>query len=312
MVNFMISLNVILPIFLMMIMGVIIKKVGLISDSSVKSMNKIIAQVFLPFLVFLNIYNVRTEDVFSSETAWFCLAGILIEFGLAFGFAGIITKDNNKRGVMIQGMFRSNYVIFGVPIAAALYGASGSSATSMLTMTVIPCFNVLAVVALESFSSSKTSIFRILYRLITNPLIIASAAGLLLPKLNIELPELILKPLSSIASCATPMAFVFLGASLTVKSLKSHLKELLSIILTRLILFPAIFIAAAVALGFRDVWLVVILTVFASPTAVSSFSLVQSIGGDDNLAGNTVVFTSVLSVLTMFMWIFMLKSLCLI
>lgn len=310
--NFLLSFNVISPLLLLLAVGVLLKKIKFLSPVVTRAMNKVVALVLLPVLVFKNIYSADTGDLFNGNVLLFCFIGILAEFGMAWAAATFLTKDKNKRGVMLQGMFRSNYVIFGIPIAVSLYGESGSAATAILTTVVIPAFNILAVFALEMYNGNKINVLSILRKIVTNPLIIASVAGLALSALQIRLPGFIEKPINDLAAAATPMAFVFLGASFAFNDIKDHFKELVSTVTARLVLFPLIIVTTAVLLGYNGVWLVAILTVFASPTAVSSFSLSQTLGGDDKLAGNIVVFTSAVSIITMFTWIFVLKSILLI
>lgn len=310
--NFLLSVNVILPLLVLLAVGVLLNKIGFLKADVTKAMNKVVALVLLPVLVFNNIYKSSSGDLFNGSVIIFCVVAIFAEFTIAMVAVRFLTKDRRKMGVMLQGMFRSNYVIFGIPIAISLYGETGSTAAAILTMAVIPCYNILAVFALEMFNGSKITVTGILKKIITNPLIIASILGIVFSAFKIEMPVFLSDPINSIAACATPMAFIFLGASFAFNDIKDHAKELFETVAVRLIIFPLIIVSIAVFMGFRDVWLVVILTVFGAPTAVSSFSLAQTLGGDDKLAGNIVVFTSLCSIITMFIWIFALKSLMLI
>ena len=310
--NLILSFNVIAPLMLLLAVGAFLKKIGFISDAVNKSMNKMVAQFFLPLLVFKNIINCDPGEVFNGKLIIFVVIFIFAEFFTAILIAKFGTKDRKKMGVMIQGMFRSNYVIFGTPVAISLYGDQGAAAAAILAMAVIPCFNVLAVVALEMYNGSKVDPLKMLKKTATNPLIIASVLGIVFSLCKISIPEIIYDPMCDLASCATPLAFIFLGATFTFGSIKEHWRELFTTVSCRLIFFPIVVVGLAALLGFDGVWLVVVLTVFASPTAVSSFSLAQTLGGDDKLAVNVVIFTSMLSIVTMFLWILVLKSMMLI
>lgn len=306
--NLLISFNVIMPLLFLLAVGVLLKKIKFLDDYVTVKMNRLVALFLLPLLVFKNIYNAEIEELMNGSVLLYAFIGIVLEFIIASLFSLFLTKDPKRRGVMIQGMFRCNYVIFGIPIAYSLFGDAGSAANAVLTIVVIPSLNILAVFALELFNGNKISFKFILKKIVTNPLIIASLLGMFFSFTKIQIPELIYKPVNDLASCATPMAFIFLGASLSIREMKGHIKELMSTVFTRLVLFPVIFITIAVLLGFRDVWLISLLTVFASPTAVSSFSLAQTLGGDDKLAGNIVVFTTAFSIVTMFIWVLVLKT----
>ena len=306
--NLLISFNVIAPLLLMLTVGIFLKQIKFLDDYVTVKMNRLVALFLLPLLVFKNIYNAEIEELMNGSVLLYAFVGIVLEFIIAAVLSLVLTKDKKRRGVMIQGMFRCNYVIFGIPIAYSLFGDEGSAANAVLTIVVIPALNILAVFALELFNGNKISFKLILKKIVTNPLIIASLLGMLFSFTKISLPEIIYKPMSDLASCATPMAFVFLGASLSIRDMKGHIKELMSTVAMRLVIFPMIFVFVAILLGFRNVWLVSLLTVFAAPTAVSSFSLAQTLGGDDKLAGNIVVFTTVFSIITMFGWVLLLKT----
>ena len=129
---------------------------------------------------------------------------------------------------------------------------------------------------------------------------------------KIELPVSIEKTVSDISKIATPLAFILLGSSFKFSAFSAYIKQLLITVLGKLIIVPAIILYIAALLGFRDIELTCLLSVFASPTAVSSYTMAQQMDGDDLLAGQIVVFTSLLSIITVFLWIFILKQLYLI
>lgn len=94
--------------------------------------------------------------------------------------------------------------------------------------------------------------------------------------------------------------------------LHSYRKELLYVCIGRLIIVPLIFISIAVCLGYRDSNLVALMVMLASPTVVSSFSMASEMGGNGELAGMIMVFTSVLSIITIFLWVWVLNLFSLI
>lgn len=306
--NLVLSFHVISPMLFLLAVGFLLNQLGFLNEEVNRVMNRVVALILLPVLVFTNIYNSKPENLFNGQIILFCIVGISAEFLIAYFLVKFFQKDRAKCGVMLQGMFRSNYVIFGITIAVSIYGSEGSSAAAVLTMIVIPMYNILAVVALELFKDGKIKITYLLKKVVTNPLIIASLLGILFSALKWQLPAFVFKPVSDLASCATPMAFVFLGATFAFNSMKEHAGALAATVAVRLVVFPALILGIAILLGVRGVWLVVLLAIFASPTAVSSFSLSQTLGGDYKLAGNIVVFTSICSILTMFLWIFAFKS----
>lgn len=303
-----IALEIVLPLFLMMAVGYVIKLTKMMNETSVRQTNNVIFKIFLPLLVFLNIYQTDLSESFDSHLLFYALGGVLLQFILALCIAVLVEKDNACRGVMLQGMFRSNFVLFGIPICTSLFGDAAAGLASILIAVIIPLYNMLAVISLEVFNGKKPGLLKILKGIVTNPLILASAAGILFVVFHIPLPQVLYKTVSNLSSMATPLAFVLLGASFHFGDIGRYIKELSVTLGVKLVFFPLLFLGLAILLGFRGAPLAVLLTVFASPIAVSSFTMAQQMGGDDKLAGQLVVFSSILSIFTIFVFIFLLKE----
>ena len=306
--SLMVSLEIVLPLFLLMAVGYVIKLTGMMNESTVKQVNKVIFKIFLPLLVFRNIYNTELAESFNSQLLLYAVAGVLIQFVLSLCLAVLTEKDNARRGVMLQGMFRSNFVLFGIPVSTALFGDTAAGIAAILIAVIIPLYNVLAVVSLELFNGRKPNFLKILVGIVTNPLIIGSVVGILFLVFHITLPSPIYETVSDLSSIATPLAFVILGASFHFGDIGRYVKDLLIVLGAKLVAFPALFLGIAILLGFRGAPLAVLLTVFGSPIAVSSFTMAQQMGGDDKLAGQLVVFSSIFSIGTMFVIIFLLRE----
>lgn len=302
-----IALDTVLPLFFMMLVGLAVRLAGLLNEASARQVNKVIFKTFLPLLVFINIYNSDLTADLRSDLLFFGAAGVLIEFLVSLVLVLLTEQDNAKRGVMLQGMFRSNFVLYGIPITTALFGSQAAGMASVLIAVIIPMFNALAVLALEMFNGQRPNLWKVLGGIVTNPLILASAAGILCNWLGFTLPNPVYETVSSLGGIATPLAFVVLGASLNFGDTGRCLRPLLLTLLVKLLVYPAAFIGAGIGLGFRGPELAVILTLFGSPIAVSSFTMAQQMGGDDQLAGQLVVFSSVLSIGTIFLLIWGLK-----
>ncbi|MGI6315617.1 MAG: AEC family transporter [Christensenellales bacterium] len=308
--NLIISLKVVLPLFLMMALGYGIKLLKLVDDHSLQKMSRLLFTVFLPVLLFNNIYKADIASLLNPKLLIFAGCAIVASFLLAFFLVRACEKDNAKRGVMIQGIFRSNYVIYGLPVALAIYGENAGGVPCMMSLVVIPLFNGLAVVALEVHrGSGKVHIGKILKGIITNPLIIATLLGLLIKLTGITLPEVLAGTVNDVGNVATPFGLIALGASFTFKTVRSNARQLLLTVSGRLLIVPLLFMPIAVALGFRGIELVSLLTMLGSPVAVSSFTMARQMEGDGDLAAQIVVFTSLGSILTMFLWIYTLGAL---
>lgn len=307
--NLIVSLNVVLPLFLMMALGYFLARIRLFDKKTLKAMNNLIFKVFLPILLFMNIYNTDIGTSFHPKLIVFSVISLLVIYVVVFLVIVLIEKDNTKRGVLIQGIFRSNFIIFGIPITAALLGDTNVGGTAMMIAVVIPIYNALSVVALSVFNGSKINIRKILKDIITNPLIIASVVSVVVLMSGLKLPEVLEKTASDLGKIATPLALVVLGGSFEFHALKGYGKQLTIGLLGKLVITPLIFIPIAAALGFRGGEMVALMAMFCAPTAVSSFTMAQQMGGDDTLAGALVVFGSLFSVVTIFVWTFALIQL---
>ncbi|MEG2288763.1 MAG: AEC family transporter [Clostridium sp.] len=310
--NLILSINVVLPLFLIMALGYGLRIAKVYNDNTLKTMNSVTFKVFLPMLLFHNIYNADLQGAFNPKLIMFSLLSVLIIFIIISTIIPLVEKDNKKRGVLIQGIFRSNFVIFGLPVASSLYGDDNLGVVAILIAVVVPLFNILAVVILEIFRGGKINIKQILKGIITNPLIIASSIAISFLLFKIKLPIAIEKSISDISKIATPLSLILLGGSFKFTDVKYHLKNTIIGVISRLILVPGILMPISIWFGFRDIDLLALMLIFASPTAISSFTMAQKMDGDSDLAAQIVVFTSAFCILTVFLWIFILKELGLI
>ena len=309
--NLILSVNVVLPLFLLMAAGYITKQLKLYDKQAHTVMNRLVFRLFLPMLLFKNIYQTNLNTEFNGKVFIFAVVSVLLMFGLLFAVIPLIEKDNRRRGVLIQGIGRSNFVIFGMPMAETLCGGNMAT-TSLLVAIVVPMFNVLSVIALEVFRGGKIDVKKILLGIVKNPLIIASLLGFIFLLAGIRLPAPIEKAVVDLAGIATPFALFLLGGALEFSRVGGNLRPLLIGVTGRLIVMPAIFITAAVLLGFRDVELVSMMVLFMAPSAVSSYTMAQQMGGDGELAGQQVVFTTAFSIFTIFLIVLLVKNLGLI
>lgn len=305
----MISANAVLPMCLVMALGYGTRRLGWIRREEISAINKIAFRIFLPCLLYYNVYCSDLSGSFDPLLMAYAVGGVLLTFGLALGYTLLTEKLPERRSVMIQGMFRSNYVIMGIPVATALLGAGELGTVSILIAVVVPLFNMLAVVVLEVFRGQRPKPLHVLGQIVKNPLVIASALGILTLAAGIRLPHILEQTIQNVSAIASPLQLFLLGAFFQFSGLKTYRRELVTVSAAKLIVSPGLFLGLGALLGFRDAAFVSLLGVFASPTAVNSFTMAQQMGGDAELAGDIVVVTSAVSMLTMFLWVFLFKSL---
>lgn len=307
--NFIISFNVVFPIFILISLGYALKCTGLLKGETVKNMNSIVFKVFLPVMLLKNVYDSNISAVFDAKLIIFSVSCVLLSVIILLLTVPRFEKINSKRGVLIQGMFRSNFVILGLPVAEALCGDSATGTAAILVSIIVPIFNFMAVITLEIFNGNNPNFKKIIKEIISNPLIIASVCGLLLLFSGIKFPLIIESILDDISGITTPVALMMLGASINFKSIGENAIRLIAGVSVKLIILPALFLCAAILIfGFSGDNIAILLALFATPPAVSSFTMAQQMGGDEDLAGLLVMFGSAISVITMFIWVFVLMQ----
>ncbi len=305
--NIMFAANVVAPLLILMSLGYFAKQKGLLSKATVSQCNAIVFKIFLPVLLFNNLRGSTLSALNEISLFVFVLICVIALFFVVTFVIMLVEKDNAKRGVMIQGIVRSNYALFGIPVIMLLFPESDLALASLLVAVVIPLFNIGAVIVLTCFGSKSTSAKAIALGIVKNPLIIGSFLGIIALVAQVQFPQFVEQSLTDIGSIASPFARFLLGASFEFQQVRSIVRQLSIAVFGRLIALPLITLSLAVALGFRGEALGCVLVVFGSPTAVSSFTMAEAMGGDRDLAAGIVVFTSALSIFSIFVAIFILK-----
>ena len=310
--NIIVSFNVIAPVFFLMVLGYLLVNYTSLADRQLtKQANAIVFKIFLPCMLFYNVYqsDIGAEIQSRIKLCIWAAGGLIILFILLCLIVPKVVKQENQQGVVIQGIFRSNYVIFGVAVGQNMYGSKSTTTAAILSAILVPMYNFLAVVALSIFGEKReTDWKKIIMDIIKNPLILSSMLGVVFSLLGIRLPTAVDTTVQDLAKLSTPIAFMILGGDLDFSKVKGNLK-LSSVVLTiKLVILPLIMIPMVVMMGYRDADLLSALLAYQTPVAVSSYIMAQQAGADGQLAGQLVVFSSVLSIFTLFVTIFILRT----
>ncbi|ONI41263.1 hypothetical protein AN639_10180 [Candidatus Epulonipiscium fishelsonii] len=297
------AIAAVFPLAFMMFVGYVLTLKKVWEEPFTRQLNSICFKVYFPFLIFYNIYQSDFYSLFSLKLILFAVGSIITSFLLLVIIIPLIAKDNRDRGAIIQGMFRSNFILFGIPIVHSLYGGENIGVVSILIAFVVPMFNFLAIISLSIFSDKKQPIFEIIKKICKNPLIIGSVLGLIAVLLRVKFPVMLEDAIADIAHVTTPASLMVLGGSFKFNNLHKFKGFLTIAVVGKLVVIPGIFLSLAILLGFRGVELASLMAMLASPTAVSSFTMAQSMGANDELAGQIVVMDSIFSVVTIFGWI---------
>lgn len=305
--NFMISVQAVLPLFFMMILGVLVRRFQWLNESELARLNSVVFKLLFPFTVFSSIYHTNLSNFFYPKLILYCVASVLITFLISLILVPRFEKNNKSRGAIIQSIYRSNFVLLGLPLVSNIYPNADLGMTAIVIAVLIPVFNVLAVATLESFRGGVVSPKRILFGIITNPLILGTVTGILAAPLS--LPTVLDNPISQLASAAVPIALILLGASFAPSQSPALKRNLLVCMLSRLVIVPGIFLSIAALMGFRGIAFITLLGVFATPCSISSYTMAVEMESDGDLAGAVVIYSSMLSCFTLFLWTFLFKQL---
>ncbi|MCB7079414.1 MAG: AEC family transporter [Dorea sp.] len=310
--NIIVSFNVIAPVFFLMVLGYLLVNYTSLADRKLtKQANAIVFKIFLPCMLFYNVYqsDIGAEIHSRIKLCIWAAGGLLILFVLLCLIVPKVVKQENQQGVVIQGIFRSNYVIFGVAVVQNMYGVKSTTTAAILSAILVPMYNFLAVVALSIFGEKReTDWKKIILDIVKNPLIISSVLGIIFSLLGIRLPTAVDTTVQDLAKLSTPIAFMILGGDLDFSKVRGNLKVASVVLTIKLVILPLIMIPLIVMMGYRDADLLSGLLAYQTPVAVSSYIMAQQAGADGQLAGQLVVFSSVLSIFTLFVTILILRT----
>ncbi len=307
------SCNVVVPIFLLIILGYALTRLKLWDAHFLKVANDVCFKCFLPVLLFYNVASANIFEVFNGKLIVYVSLCACAICGLLFLIIPLFIKDNKKRGVMIQGTFRSNFLLFGVPLGLSIGGEQGSVLAAVVASFYVPVINMLSVISLYAFSDSKNKNLKAaLLGIIKNPLIIGGVSGLIFSlirnSIGFEIPTVLDTTLFNIKSIATPFAFVVLGGDLKFGNMLRNVKFSIVSVLGKIVVIPAVMLAVSAMLGFDKLEMAILVAVFATPNAVSSYAMARNYEADYDLAGEIITLGTLLSILTMFVFITLSKS----
>ncbi len=303
------SANIVAPMFCLILLGALIVRLKFMNGEELSHLNRAVYYVFAPIMLFNNLYGKEVLAEVNLPLLGFAIAAVVLLCLLSFALVLPIEKRPEKRGVMIQCMFRSNFVIMGMPLMSYLFPGEADAMTALLLATVVPVYNVLSVITLEFFRGGKIESKRILLNLCTNPLIIGTVCGLAAALLHVKLPAFLESAVSSVSKMTSPLFLVIAGTFFQFSDVRANIKQIAVSTAVRLIVFPGIVLVAAVLLGFRNMEIALLVTLFASPVAINSFSMAEQMGADAKLASDLVVTTTACSCFTLTFWIVLSRQL---
>ena len=308
------SLNATLPIFLIILLGWLLKKSSIINDDFISVNNKLAFNILFPVLLFRDLSGMKIKENFSMSFIMTCFIMTAASIFLISLFSHILIKDKTIVGSFVQGSFRSSAAILGVSIAENLYGNSGM--VPMMIIAAVPLYNVYSVILLTVNSrgsiDKKISKKKLALCIAKNPMIVSIFIGIIFSFLHISFPPMISKAIDNLSATASPLALLIVGAGFSTSSSISKIKPCVIASLIKLIILPVVFSPIAVLLGFRNQSLIAILIMLGSPSTVSGYIMAKSMDNDSELASGIVVITTIFSALTVTSFIYIFKMFSLI
>lgn len=341
--SFIYSINATVPVFLVMVLGGLIKKIGIIDEHFANVANRYVFKVALPVLLFRDLSKSDFKSQFEPKFVLYCSIVTILMFSLVWIFTEILMKNDTQKGAFIQGSCRSSAAILGMAFVQNMYSDTGMA--PLMIVAAVPLFNIFAVVVLtfkahpkevvvneidtyetvqnindneevvtdnitikKTVSHKTDNIKKASINIVKNPIIIGIVLGFISSMLNMKYPVIINKTIESIAQTATPIALICIGAGFEGRKAIKKIKPTLVATFIKLIGLAAVFIPIGVALGFRNQELVAALIMLASPTTVTSYVMAKSMDNDEVLSSSIIVLTTVLSSITLTGWIFILRT----
>ncbi len=296
------SFNIVVPLVVMMAVGILIRRVGLVSEDAFRVINRIVFYIGIPTLVFHAVVTDRTEARW--QFALWVAGSVLVAFVLSLLLARALSRDPAKRGTLAQAAYRSNDGIFGLAVATALLGEGNTGTMAFALVISATLFGITGVLCYELNRGGKVKIGKVLLNTIKNPILIAAALAFIVRFSGLELPYVVLRPIEYFKNMCTPLGFLVLGGVLSFKSLKEDWKLVTVVSAVKLIAFPVAVCSIAYFLGgLRGPELASIFIIFSAPTAMSCLPMASELGGDVKLSGELIAVTTVASLLTVFLYL---------
>ena len=306
------SLNSTMPIFLTMLIGYVLRRLGMLNEEFVNVSNKFNFKVTLPVLLFVDLAATDIRNNFDLRYVLFCAAITTVMFAAIWICAKIFIKDKSITGAFVQASYRSSVAVLGIAFIKNITGNAGMA--PVMIIGCVPLYNIFAVTVLtfeaqDSCGSLSEHIKKSLKNIATNPIIIGILAGIAASLINIKFPRIIDRTLNNLAVMSTPLALIAIGAAFEGRKAVAKIKPTIAASLIKLVILPAVFLPIAVLLGFSSDELLALIIMLGSPTTASSYIMAKNMNNDGVLTSSVIVTTTLFSSVTLTLCIFIMRSL---
>lgn len=314
--NLIFSLNATLPIFLMMVLGYVLARFGIIDDKVAAWLNKFVFKIALPVLLFGNLATQDFAGTWDGKFVLFCVVATTLSITFITLLSKVLVKNKARRGEFIQGSYRSSAALLGMAFIHNIYGDASVGMAPLMILGSVPIYNILAVIILIMTTPSPkedNSLFqRTAKGIVTNPIIIGIFIGLIWSLLKVPIPKFVGTMVDNIGGLATPLGLISMGATFEFKKALENIKPALAASFIKLMVLVAIFMPLAVKIGFRGEQIIAILVMLGSATTISCFIMAKNMGHEGTLTSSIVMMTTFLCSFSLTFWLFILKTFALI
>ncbi len=321
--TFLFSINATLPVFLTIVVGYVLKRLGFFSEDFTVAADRFTFRVTLPVLLFTDIATADLSGGYDIRFMLFCMGVSCAAFFLIWGGAALFLREKEKTGAFVMASFRGSAAVLGIALVKNIYGSTGLA--PLMVVSVVPFYNAFSVIILTLYAKrdsaanatadgtaepakAKIPFKKIILEIVTNPLILAVALALPFSFFGWKIPAIPGKVLSNLSAIATPFALVILGAGFTFRAASKHVTLTTVASFIKVVLLPLLFVPAAIWFGFRDEALVAIAVMLASPSTVACYIMARNMKNDAQLVSSIVMVTTLVSSVTITAMIFILRS----
>lgn len=305
--NLIFSLNATIPIFIVILLGYILKRIGIINEGFIKTANKINFTVTLPVLLFRDLIANDITKTFDIIYLLYCMIVTTVMFWSIWGLTKIFMKNKFLIGAFVQASFRGSVAVLGIALVQNLYGNSGSM--PLIIIGAVPLFNIYSVIVLtfESNGEKAKTIKNAFIDICKNPIIIAILLGMVVSWIKIDFPVIVDTSIDLVARMATPFALLCVGGGFELTKALTKIKPTIIATIIKLVILPFVFIPVAVYLGFRDGALVAIVLLLGAPTTPTCYIMAKHMHNDELLSSSIIVMTTLFSAFSLTAIIYLLK-----
>ena len=312
--NLIFSLNATVPVFLLMALGFLFRKLGWLDEVFASKMNQFVFLVPLPLLVFEDLASVDFQKVWNLKFVLFCFFVTLASIALA-GILSLLWKDRGIRGEFIQASYRSSAALLGIAFIQNIYGDAGLA--PLMIIGSVPLYNIMAVTTLSLFAPGggkldTAKLIKTLKGIATNPIILGILTGMIWSLLHFPMPAILETSVNNLGKTATPLGLMAMGGALKFGKAFARPKPLIACTFLKLAGYEAVFLPIAVMLGFSHDMLVAIIIMLGSATTVSCYIMAKNMNYDGDFTSGVVMTTTLFSSFTMTIWLYICRSLGLI